>query len=137
MVVAEYFSRHFDEHARRLTVGLKAKLDVMVEALEREFGTAVELQRPEGGIFLWLRLPEGVDVRALVAPAAVAGVAFNPGPEWSADPEAAAPWLRLCFALPSPGDIRDGVAAFARVAPRRSACRSAAPMWREAPIDTN
>lgn len=115
MVVAEYFSRHFDAHARRLTAGLKGKLDIMVEALEREFGTAVELQRPEGGIFLWLRLPEGVDVRALVAPAAAAGVAFNPGPEWAADPEAAAPWLRLCFALPSAGDIRDGVAAFARV----------------------
>jgi 2-aminoadipate transaminase len=115
MVVAEYFARHFDEHARRLTTGLKAKLDTMVEALEREFGTAVELQRPEGGIFLWLRLPEGVDVRALVAPAAAAGVAFNPGPDWAADPDAAAPWLRLCFALPSRADIRDGVAAFARV----------------------
>jgi len=87
----------------------------MVEALEREFGTAVELQRPEGGIFLWLRLPEGVDVRVLVAPAAAAGVAFNPGPDWAADPDAAAPWLRLCFALPSREDIRDGVAAFARV----------------------
>ena len=115
MVVAEYFSRHFDEHARLLTTGLKAKLDVMVEALEREFGTAVELQRPEGGIFLWLRLPEGVDVRKLVAPAAAAGVAFNPGPDWAAEPDAAAPWLRLCFALPSRADIRDGVAAFARV----------------------
>jgi 2-aminoadipate transaminase len=115
MVVAEYFRHHFDNHANALTTGLKAKLDTMVEALEREFGTAVELQRPEGGIFLWLRLPEGVDVRALVAPAAAAGVAFNPGPEWAADPDAAAPWLRLCFALPSHADIREGVAAFARV----------------------
>lgn len=115
MVVAEYFTHHFDNHAGALTTGLKAKLDTMVEALEREFGTAVELQRPEGGIFLWLRLPEGVDVRALVAPAAAAGVAFNPGPEWAADPDAGAPWLRLCFALPSHAEIREGVAAFARV----------------------
>ena len=120
MVVAEYFSHHFDDHARALTTGLKAKLDTMVEALEREFGTAVELQRPEGGIFLWLRLPEGVDVRALVAPAAAAGVAFNPGPEWAADPDAGAPWLRLCFALPSHADIRAGVAAFARVCAERT-----------------
>jgi len=115
MVVAEYFTRHFDDHLGRLTEGLEAKLDAMVEALEREFGTAVEFRRPEGGIFLWLRLPEGVDVRTLVAPAAAAGVVFNPGPEWAADPEAAAPWLRLCFALPSRADISDGVAAFARV----------------------
>ena len=115
MVVAEYFASHFDEHARRLTAGLSAKLDILVEALEREFGTAVEFRRPEGGIFLWLRLPEGVDVRRLVQPAAAAGVAFNPGPEWAAEPDAAAPWMRLCFALPLPADIRDGVAALARV----------------------
>ena len=115
MVVAEYFTCHFDEHARRLTAGLRAKLDVMVEALEREFGTAAELWRPEGGIFLWLRLPEGVDVRKLVQPAAAAGIAFNPGPEWAADPDAAAPWMRLCFALPSPADIREGISVLARV----------------------
>lgn len=115
LVVAEYFTHHFDDHVQRLTAGLHAKLDTLVEALEREFGTAVEFQRPDGGIYLWLRLPEGVDVRRLIKPAADAGIAFNPGPEWAVDPEAAAPWLRLCFALPSHADIREGVAAFARV----------------------
>jgi 2-aminoadipate transaminase len=115
LVVAEYFTRHFDDHVQRLTTGLRAKLDTLVEALEREFGTAVEFQRPEGGIYLWLRLAEGVDVRRLVKPAADAGIAFNPGPEWAVDPDAAASWLRLCFALPSHADIREGVAAFARV----------------------
>ena len=115
LVVAEYFAHHFDAHVRQLTQGLSAKLDTLVEALEREFGTAVEFQRPEGGIYLWLRLPEGVDVRRLIKPAAEAGIVFNPGPDWSVDPDAAASWLRLCFALPSHADIREGVAAFARV----------------------
>ena len=115
MVVAEYFARHFDDHAQRLAAGLHAKLDTLVEVLEREFGTAVEFRRPDGGIFLWLRLPEGVDVRRLVQPAAAASVAFNPGPDWAADPDAAAPWMRLCFALPTEAEIRDGVAALAQV----------------------
>ena len=115
LVVAEYFSRHFDEHVRRLTAGLHEKLDTLVEALEREFGTAVEFKRPDGGIYLWLRLPEGVDVRRLVKPAAAAGIVFNPGPEWAVEPDAGAPWLRLCFALPSHAELREGVAAFARV----------------------
>ncbi len=115
LVVAEYFSVYFDDHVQRLTRGLQAKLDTLTAALEREFGTAVEYQRPDGGIYLWLKLPDSVDVRKLIKPAAEAGVVFNPGPEWAVDPEAAASSLRLCFALPSHADISEGVAALARV----------------------
>jgi 2-aminoadipate transaminase len=115
LVVAEYFSVYFDDHVQRLTRGLQAKLDTLTAALEREFGTAVEYHRPDGGIYLWLKLPDSVDVRKLIKPAAEAGVVFNPGPEWAVDPEAAASSLRLCFALPSHADISEGVAALARV----------------------
>jgi 2-aminoadipate transaminase len=116
MVVAEYFSRNFGEHVGGLTQTLKDKLDTMVEAVEREFGTAVEkMWKPKGGIFLWLKLPDRVDVTRLVAPAAKAGVVFNPGPEWSCNPGESKSHLRLCFALPSKDEIRAGVAAFARV----------------------
>ena len=116
MVVAEYFSRNFGEHVGGLTQTLHDKLDAMVEAVEREFGTTVEkIWRPQGGIFLWLKLPDRVDVTKLVAPAAKAGVVFNPGPEWSCNSVTSKSHLRLCFALPSKEMIREGVAAFARV----------------------
>ena len=116
MVVAEYFSQNFGGHVGGLTQTLHDKLDTMVEAVEREFGTAVEkMWKPKGGIFLWLKLPDRVDVTKLVAPAAKAGIAFNPGPEWSCNPGQTKSHLRLCFALPSKDVIRDGVAAFARV----------------------
>src|SRR5213079_539436 len=104
MVVAEYFSRHFEDHVDELSQTLKGKLDTMVEALEREFGTAVEP---------WL--PDAVDVRTLVQPALKAGIAFNPGPEWAVDGAAAKSRLRLCFGLTTKEEIRDGVAAFAKV----------------------
>jgi 2-aminoadipate transaminase len=116
MVVAEYFSQHFEEHVGGLTQTLHEKLDTMVEAVEREFGTTVEkMWYPKGGIFLWLKLPDRVDVTRLMAPAASAGVAFNPGPEWSCNPGETKSHLRLCFALPSKDVIREGVAEFARV----------------------
>ena len=116
MVVAEYFSHNFDAHVGGLTQTLHDKLDAMVEAVEREFGTAVEkMWYPKGGIFLWLKLPDRIDVTKLVAPAAQAGVVFNPGPEWSCNAAASKSHLRLCFALPSKDIIRAGVAAFARV----------------------
>jgi 2-aminoadipate transaminase len=115
MVVAEYFSKHFADHVDELSATLKDKLDTMVEAVEREFGTAVEPWLPKGGIFLWLKLPDQVDVRKLVQPALKAGVAFNPGPEWAVDGETSKSRLRLCFGSATKQEIVEGVARFARV----------------------
>ncbi len=115
MTVAEYFSQHFAEHVEELSRTLKDKLDTMVEAVAREFGTAAEPWLPKGGIFLWLKLPDQVDVRKLLQPALKAGVAFNPGPEWTVDGEANKSRLRLCFGSATKEEIREGVAAFARV----------------------
>jgi 2-aminoadipate transaminase len=116
MVVAEYFSRSFTEHVGELTGVLKDKLDTMVDALEREFGTVVEkMWRPKGGIFLWIKLPDRVDVTTLVTPAAKEGLVFNPGPEWSCNPAETKSHMRLCFALPSKDVIREGIATLARV----------------------
>ncbi|HEV2099988.1 MAG TPA: PLP-dependent aminotransferase family protein [Stellaceae bacterium] len=116
MVVAEYFSQNFAAHVGELSGVLKEKLDTMVEALEREFGTTVEkMWRPKGGIFLWIKLPDSIDVTKLVAPAAKEGLVFNPGPEWSCNPAETKSHMRLCFALPSKDVIREGVATLARV----------------------
>lgn len=115
MIVAEYFSRHFGQHVAELSAALSDKLQTMQDALEREFGSAVDTWRPSGGIFLWVKLPDPVDVRKLIKPAAEAGIAFNPGPEWACDAESAKSYLRLCFALPSKQQIREGVAVLARV----------------------
>jgi 2-aminoadipate transaminase len=115
MIVAEYFTKNFDKHIGTLSGVLKGKLDTMVEAVEREFGTTADMWRPKGGIFLWFKLPDAVDVRKLVKPAADAGINFNPGPEWVCNPEPAKSYMRLCFALPSKEDIRAGVAALAQV----------------------
>jgi 2-aminoadipate transaminase len=115
MLVAEYFLRHFDSHVAALSGVLEEKLATMLDAVEREFGSAAECFRPKGGIFLWIRLPDAVDVTRLVKPAADRGISFNPGPEWACDPDQARSQLRLCFALPSKEEIREGVAALARV----------------------
>ena len=131
MIVAEYFSVVRLRTWTHLSACCASKLDTMVEAVEREFGTAVEMWKPEGGIFLWLKLPDGWTCAKLVKPAGRAGIAFNPGPEWVCNPRRRRSSMRLCFALPSKQQIRDGVAALARVvlrADRHSAC--AARTWR-------
>lgn len=113
MVAAEYLATGYPGHIDDLIAALRHKLAVMTEAIEREFGTTVEIVRPEGGIFVWLRFPADFDVRRLIGPAAARGVVFNPGPEWACDPEQAKNLMRLCFALPGEDDIREGVAELA------------------------
>lgn len=115
MIVAEYFSKNFDKHLPHLNTVLKDKLDAMVEAVEREFGSAAECWIPKGGIFLWIKLPDEVDVRALLKPAAGAGIIFNEGPAWAVSADNSKSHLRLCFAMPSKQTIREGVAALAKV----------------------
>jgi 2-aminoadipate transaminase len=118
MVLAEYCALHFTSHVPKLTRGLRAKLDTLMEALNEQFGTAAEFEDPKGGIFLWVKLPDHVDTLKLYQAALAAGVAINPGPEWSTDKAYAGSRLRLCFASPSHEQIREGVAVLADVCHR-------------------
>jgi 2-aminoadipate transaminase len=118
MVLAEYCAPHFAAHVPKLTRGLRAKLDTLMEALNEQFGTSAEFEDPKGGIFLWVKLPDHVDTLKLYQSALAAGVAINPGPEWSTDPAHAGSRLRLCFASPSHAQIREGVAVLAEVCHR-------------------
>ncbi len=118
MVVADFMREHYDDHVAALNERLKRKRDVLIEALQEQFGAAAEFDVPPGGIYLWIKLPEAVDTLKLAAPAAADGVAFNPGPQWSVDPATATHHLRLCFAYPSEEVIREGVAKLAEVCHR-------------------
>jgi len=115
MVLAEYCAAHFTAHVPRLTRALRAKLDILMDSLAEQFGTAAEFDEPKGGIFLWIKLPDAVDTLKLAQAALAAGVAINPGPEWSTDKDYSRSRLRLCFASPTADAIREGVAALAQV----------------------
>jgi 2-aminoadipate transaminase len=118
MVLAQYCAAHFSEHVPQLRGGLRAKLDTLMESLAEQFGTAAEFDDPKGGIFLWVKLPDQVDTMRLAKAALAAGIAINPGPEWSTNERHAHSRLRLCFAHPTHDAIRQGVAALAEVCRR-------------------
>ena len=115
MVLAEYCAPHFAAHVPELNRGLRAKLETLMEALNEQFGTSAEFEDPKGGIFLWVKLPDNVDTLKLYQAALAAGVAINPGPEWSTDKTYGKSRMRLCFASPSHDEIREGVAVLAEV----------------------
>ena len=115
MIVGDYFTNHYDEHIQDMRSALKRKCDVLSAALREHFGPLVYFEEPKGGMYLWVKLPVGVDSRDLVQTALDEGIAYNPGPDWSADPDAAANYIRLCFALPTENEIREGIEKLAKV----------------------
>ncbi len=97
----------------------RRKREAMLEALKREMPPHVTWTRPEGGLFLWVRLPEGMDAGALL-PAAVQeeAVMYVPGQSFHAD-GGGRNTMRLNFSYPSEQEIRDGIARLARLIRRR------------------
>ena len=118
MVLTEYCTAHFTKHVPALRKSLRAKLVTLMEALTEYFSTAAEFDDPQGGIFLWVKLPDGVDALQLYPLALAAGAAINPGPEWSVNKAHAKSRLRLCFANLSHEEINQGVAKLAEVCRR-------------------
>ena len=115
IVVAEYAGAHFDDHVAQLTSVLQAKCEALCTALTAHLGGIASFEPPRGGIFVWTALPEGIDTADLVAPAADAGVEFNPGAGWCVNPLYGARRMRLCFGHLPMEDIDEGIRALAAV----------------------
>ncbi len=114
-VVAEVMKDGFlDRHVPRIRALYKAQRDAMLAALRRHMPAGVEWNRPVGGMFLWARLPAGLDAAALLPKAVARGVAYVPGAAFYAGtPDART--LRLSFVTASEEEIERGVAALAAV----------------------
>lgn len=100
----------------------KTQRDAMLAALAREMkGLGVEFNKPVGGMFLWLRLPAGMDATALLAKAVQRGVAFVPGMPFYAgegDPRT----LRLSFVTATVPEIDKAIAALAEAVREQLSC---------------
>jgi 2-aminoadipate transaminase len=102
-----------DRHVPTIRALYRSQRDAMLAALEREMkGLGVSWNAPDGGMFLWARLPAGMDAVALLPEAVERGVAFVPGAAFFADaPDPRT--LRLSFVTASPEQIATGIAALA------------------------
>ena len=100
-------------HVPTIRALYKGQRDHMLAALEREMPEGVHWSRPVGGMFLWLRLPAGLDTVPLLPRAVERNVAFVPGAAFYADnPESNT--MRLSFVTASTSQIDIGIAALAQ-----------------------
>ncbi|MGH3357362.1 MAG: PLP-dependent aminotransferase family protein [Nocardioidaceae bacterium] len=94
-------------HLRNLRHQLVARRDLLSEAL-RDHVPAAHLDAvPQGGLNLWVRLPDTTDLARLVRDCESVGVVVAPGDEWF-PAEPTGPYLRLNYSGPNPGAYPDG-----------------------------
>ncbi|MBI2772574.1 MAG: PLP-dependent aminotransferase family protein [Burkholderiales bacterium] len=113
-MIAEVMKDGFlQRHVPTIRALYKSQRDAMLAALQKEMaGIDVQWNTPDGGMFLWARLPQGMSAIDLLPRAVDKGVAFVPGAAFYAD-RADARTLRLSFVTASVEQINTGVAALA------------------------
>lgn len=110
MVVNDICQRGFlRQHVKRIRDTYKERCAVMLSAMEEFFPPGTKWTRPQGGLFLWVKLPEGVDCKKLLQAALEEKVAFIPGHAFYPDEVSGLDALRLNFSAPSPEMIREGI----------------------------
>jgi DNA-binding transcriptional MocR family regulator len=110
MAMHEVIVEGFPDGLAPIRATYRARRDAMLAALRREMPPGVRWTEPQGGMFIWLTLPEGQDTAALLARAiAEARVAFVPGRAFHCD-GTGAHTLRLSFSLAAPAQIDAGIA---------------------------
>ena len=113
-VVAEVLKDGFIErHVPTIRALYKQQCEAMLAALDKEMaGLGLTWNRPAGGMFLWLQLPQGMPAISLLDKAVKKGVAFVPGSAFYAH-NANASTLRLSFVTATVDQINQGMAALA------------------------
>ncbi|MCX2746859.1 PLP-dependent aminotransferase family protein [Arthrobacter sp. MI7-26] len=91
-----------------------AKCDVLVDALSQNMPAGTTWTRPEGGFYLWVTVPEGIDTDALVYECIERGVVYVPGTAFFTD-GSGHDKLRFSFCLPTHEEIRKGAAIVGEV----------------------
>lgn len=85
MAIARYLHKGgYDRHLRNLRQVLLVSQIKYIEAIERYFPEGTCLTAPQGGYFLWVKLPDGVDALELHKLASADGISIAPGPIFSA-----------------------------------------------------
>jgi 2-aminoadipate transaminase len=107
----------YDAHVARICALYRERRDTMLEMLEREFPAGTTWTRPDGGLFVWVGVREGVDTGRLLTEALREGVAFVPGaPFFARAPERNC--LRLNFSNRARELIADGMKRLAAAVAR-------------------
>ena len=115
LVVSRYLATHdWRGQVKSFREMYRERRDVMLAALEAHLPTGCHWTRPDGGFFVWVTVPDGVDTKAMLPRAIGARVAYASGTGFHADGSGSR-HMRLSFCYPTPERITEGVRRLAGV----------------------
>jgi 2-aminoadipate transaminase len=99
-----------DQHVKLIRQVYRERRDVMLQSLKEFFPSDVTWTHPQGGLFLWVTLPEGVDSAKIFESALQQNVAFVSGASFYANNgHEGSRHMRLNFSNATPEHIREGI----------------------------
>ena len=116
-LAAQYILQYgLENHLEDIRPIYRAKRDAMIEALEKYMpkNDGLSWTRPDGGLFVWMRLPEEIDATEMLRDAIEHKVAYVPGATAYVD-GGGQNTLRLAFSLATPETIDEGIQRLAKV----------------------
>ncbi len=105
---------HLDRQIPKIIEFYRPRRNAMLEALEEYMPDGVKWTKPEGGMFVWATLPEGIDTKAIFERAVAKGVAYVPGEAFFAHRDVKNT-MRLNFTYVPEEKIREGIKRLAEV----------------------
>ena len=115
MIVERWFEEYdVDAHIEEIRKIYRKKLNLMCDCLDK-YCPEIEYVRPQGGLFLWAKLPENVDMLDYCKRLIEKKVAVVPGTAFMIDDEAPCHYIRMNFSTPSDENIVKGIEIMAQV----------------------
>ena len=109
--VHRFSTTHLYSHIEEINDIQKERRDAILAALDEHFsGSGATWSRPDGGLFIWLQLPEHVDLAAVRDDILEEyDVGYLPGPNFAPDGVSGANCARLCFGYNQAAEIKEGI----------------------------
>ena len=114
MAVHEYLKDNKSAYVAGVAASLGRKRDAMLRSLGEYFPPTCTWTEPQGGMMIWMKLPEGTNTWDILEKSVEKGVKYNPGPIFRAD-RSGGNHLRLTFSHHTPEEIEEGIAVLAGV----------------------
>ncbi len=117
MIVSRWFDEYdVDAHIEKIRAIYKHKLNLMCDCLDEYCKDFISYVKPQGGLFIWAKLPDNVDMIEYVNKLIKQKVAVVPGTAFMIDDSKPCHYIRLNFSTPSDEDIVKGVKIMGEIA---------------------
>ncbi|MET1075342.1 MAG: PLP-dependent aminotransferase family protein [Umezawaea sp.] len=115
MIVSRYLSTHdWKGQIKIYREAYRERRDAAISALEQHMPEGCSWNRPDGGFYVWLTVPEGINTKAMLPRAVTQRVAYASGTGFYAD-KLGSRQLRISYCYPTPERIREGIRRLANV----------------------